>query len=71
MKQVHHLPTSQWAEDAFEERRLSCLMGVPAQAEGGGGNNCFRAVGHLQRLKDGGDVNFHRRLCKLEHAMVG
>ena len=45
------------------------LSGVLAhEAEVGGGNDRFRAVGHLQRLEDGGDVNFYRRFGKVKDA---
>src|SRR6185312_2131234 len=61
-----------WAENAREEYRRRCLSGVLAhKAEGGGGNDRFRSVSHLQRLEDGGDVNFHRRFGQVEHAGDG
>src|SRR5689334_7247679 len=66
---VNHLPTLQWAESEREEYGPRCLSGVLAhEAEVGGGNDRFRAVGHLQRLEDGGDVNFYRRFGKVEDA---
>jgi len=36
-------------------------------AEGGGGNDRFPAVGHLQRLEDGGEVNLRDTL---EHSPI-
>jgi hypothetical protein len=43
------------AVDAREERTLA------HPDAGGGGNDRFRAVRHLQRLDDGGDVNLHHQ----------
>src|SRR6516225_3383982 len=67
MKRV--IRTLQSAEIASEEYRPRWLPSVLAhEAKGGGGNDRFRAVGHLQRFEDGGDVNFYRRFGKVEDA---